>query len=68
MYPQLGERYLGQFVAVHNGQIVDADVDFEALFLRIQERFEDTPVLIRLVSTTPTLELRASSPRLEWSK
>ncbi len=68
MHPQLVEQYLGQFVAVHDGQVVDADVDFEALFLRLQNRFGDIPVLIRLVGANPILELRAPSPRLEWSR
>ena len=68
MHPQLVERYLDQFVAVHGGQVVDADVDFEALFLRLQRRFSDIPVLIRQVSARPILELRAPSPRLEWSR
>ena len=65
MHPRLVEQYLGQFVAVHGGQVVDVDVDFETLFLRLQKRLGDTPVLIRPVSTEPTLELRAPSPRLE---
>lgn len=65
MHPQLVKQYLGQFVAVHEGQVADADIDFEALFLRLQKRLGDVPVLIRPVSTEPTLELRAPSPRLE---
>ena len=67
MHPQLLRQYLGQFVAVHEGQVVDADVDFEALFLRLQKRLGDVPVLIRPVNAEPTLELRAPSPRLKRS-
>ena len=67
MHPQLVKQYLGQFVAVHEGQIVDADVDFEALFLRLEKRLGDVPVLIRPVSVEPTPELRAPGPRLEQS-
>jgi len=65
LHPQLIQQYLGQFVAVHNGRIVDADADFEVLFLRLQEYLGEIPVLIRAVNTEPTLELRAPSPRLE---
>jgi predicted metal-dependent hydrolase len=65
MHPQWVRQHLGQFVAIHEGQIVDSDVDFETLFLRLQKRFADVPVLIRPVSTKPALELRAPSPRLE---
>jgi predicted DNA-binding protein len=67
MHPQLVKQYLGQFVAVHEGQMVDTDVDFETLFLRLEKYLGDVPVLIRLVSAEPTLELRAPSPRLERS-
>jgi len=67
MHPQIIKQYLGQFVAVHESQIVDADADFETLFLRLQKRLGDVPVLIRPVSAEPTLELRAPSPRLERS-
>jgi predicted DNA-binding protein len=67
MHPQLVKQYLGQFVAVHEGQIVDADVDFEALFLRLEKRLGDVPVLIRPVSVEPASELRAPGPRLERS-
>ncbi len=68
MHSQLVEQYLGQFVAVHDSQVVDADVDFEALFLRLQNRFGDIPILIRLVGANPILELRAPSPRLEMEQ
>ncbi|RMF30475.1 MAG: hypothetical protein D6759_11895 [Chloroflexi bacterium] len=65
MHQQLVKQYLGQFVAIHRGRVVDADADFAALLLRVQERFGEAPVLIRRVSTAPVLELRAPSPRLE---
>jgi len=64
MHPQLVEHYLGQFVAIHNGQVIDADADFEALFLRVQESFEATPILIRRVGEQPTLGLRSPGPHL----
>jgi len=63
MHETLKEQYFGQFVAVHNGQVVDADADFEAVFLRVQTRFGRIPVLIRRVSEEPTTELHFRSPR-----
>jgi hypothetical protein len=68
MHETLKERYFGQFVAVHNGQVVDADADFEAVFLRVQARFGRIPILIRRVSEKPTTELHFRSPRLEWTE
>ncbi len=68
MHQQLVKQYLGQFVAIHNGQVVDADADFAALLLRVQDRFGRVPVLIRQVGAASVVELRAPSPRLEWKK
>ncbi len=65
MYPDLKQKYADQFVAVSEGQVVDTATDFESLFLRIQARFGDLPVLIRQVGDTPTEEWRFRSPRLE---
>ena len=45
MHPELKQRYFNQFVAIHEEQVVDSDVDFEPLFLRMQGRFGDIVVL-----------------------
>jgi predicted DNA-binding protein len=65
LHPKLVQQYLGQFVAIHEGQVVDVDADFGTLFLRMQKQLGDIVVLIRQVRTEPVLELRAPSPRLE---
>lgn len=65
LHPRLVEQYLGQFVAVHAGEVVDSAADFESLFLRVQKQFGETAVLIRLVGATPKLELRGPTPTLE---
>jgi predicted transcriptional regulator len=67
MHETLKEQYFGQFVAVHNGKVVDADADFEKVFLRVQARFGRIPILIRCVGEEPTVELHFRSPRLEWT-
>ena len=38
--------YAGQFVAVHDGEVVDSDVDRMVLFGRVRERFGREPVTI----------------------
>lgn len=65
MHPDLRAKYVGQFVAIHQGQVVDTDPDFEQLFTRIQSRFGDQTVLIREVGPTPDEEWHFRSPRLE---
>jgi len=59
MYPLLRQTHFGQYVLIHNGQLMDSDPDFEPLFLRAQAKFGATPVLIRRVTQTVTPELRA---------
>ena len=49
MHSEIKTRYQGQFVAIHQGQIYDSDLDFEALCLRVQTSLGNVPVLIREV-------------------
>ncbi len=65
LYPTLKAHYPHKFVAVHNGQVVDADREFESLFLRIRSHFGDVPVLIRLVGNSPEEEWVFRSPQME---
>lgn len=53
LYPELRLRYPRQVVAIYAGRVVDADPDFETLFLRIQPQFGDRPVLMRRVDDSP---------------
>lgn len=48
-YPDLRDQYQGQYIAMHNGQVVDHDVDFKSLRQRVRQRFGRTPVLMTLV-------------------
>lgn len=59
MYPALRQTHFGQYVAIHNGQLFDSDPDFEPLFLRVQRKLGNTPVVVRRVTQTVTPELRA---------
>lgn len=62
--PELLESHLGHYVAIHDGQIIDSDLDSLALTLRIAQK-EITPIYIQLVSPEPrTAEI--SSPEEVW--
>ena len=65
MHAKLAEKYLGQYVAIHNREIVDHDEDFQVLHTRIRQRFGSQPVLLRLVEAEPERVLTFRSPRLE---
>lgn len=65
IYPDLKAQYMGQFVAIYAGQVIDADTDFERLFLRVQARLGDLTVLIRPVGPSLHEEWLFRSPRLE---
>jgi hypothetical protein len=66
LHNRLVTKYLGDYVAIHNGDVVDHDPDVRTLHLRIRRRFGRTPILLRLVKAEleqPDLVFR--SPKLE---
>ena len=65
MHAELAEKYVGQYVAIHDGNVVDYDEDFQALHSRIRQRFGRQPVLLRRVEAEPKRVLVFRSPRLE---
>ena len=65
MHAKLAEKYLGQYVAIHGGKVVDSDEDFQVLHGRIRQRFGHQPVLLRQVEIKPERVLTFRSPRLE---
>lgn len=65
MHEQLVTNYLGYFVAIHNGEVVDHDLDLSTLRRRIRQRFERMPILLREVTKEVTQrDLVMRSPRL----
>lgn len=57
--------YERQFVAVHEGKVIDYDPDRLALYLRVRKRLGKTPVLITQASAPSPREFYIASPRLE---
>lgn len=58
-------KYPGQYVAIHNGQLIDHDPELRTLHLRVFDRLGHTPVLLKRVTTDPERELVFRSPRFE---
>lgn len=46
LHPQLKQTYLGQFVAIHQGRLVDADPDQRTLYIRVHRRYPHTIIAI----------------------
>lgn len=57
--------YLGQYVAVHDYQVVDHDADRRALYLRVRVKYPNTPVLLTEAEARSPREFMLLSPRLE---
>lgn len=65
MHKTLVEQYKGEFVAIHNGKLVDHDSDAVALHKRIARRYPNQVVLSRKVQNQAQPVLMMRSPRLE---
>jgi len=65
MYADLQKQYLGQFVAVHEQQMVDHDQDVLQLEQRIVERFGDIAILIAPITTSGKRDLQQIGIRLD---
>ena len=52
-HSEIKKQYLGQFIAMHQGQIVDHDLEFQPLFERIRARFGNIAVMIKKVEEEP---------------
>lgn len=64
MINDLQATYLEQYVALHQGEVLDSDKDIVALSTRISQSHPNQVVLIRQVCMQPEPELRWRSLRL----
>jgi len=65
MQVDLATRYPGEYIAVHQGQVVDHDPDIVSLEQRVAEQLGEVAVLIAPVTDTPRRDLSTVSFRLE---
>ena len=64
-YGNLLKKYRGQYVAIHNGQVVAHDPNLRTLHLRVHQKLGPVPVLLKQVTDQPERVLQFRSPRLE---
>lgn len=65
MHADLQQQYLGQYVAVHEQQVVDHDQDVLRLEQRVVERFGDIAILIAPITTSAQRDLQRTGFHLE---
>jgi hypothetical protein len=66
MHNQLVTQFLDQYVAIHNGELIDHDADLLTLRRRIRKHFGRMPILLRQVTPECKLpEIVIRSPRIE---
>jgi len=67
LYSELKAKYLGQHIALHDGQVVDHDADPTALVQRVRQRFGRLPILFTQVEEAPIQEYTLHSTHLAQS-
>lgn len=50
LHPELVTKFLGEYVAIHEGTVVDHDSDVRTLHLRMRKQFGRIPVLLRQIT------------------
>ena len=64
-HDELLTKYSDQYVAVHEGQVIDHGQDLRTLHLRVFNRFGHIPVLLKKVTSEPERELVFRNPHFE---
>ncbi len=65
MFYQLLLDYEGQYVAIHQGEVIDSDTELMRLHNRVYLKIPELPVLFKKVTTEPEREIVIRSPRIE---
>lgn len=68
MHADLLEKFEGQYVAVHNGQVIDHDVSSDELLIRLNRSYPDQIVLVRRVTALPDTPIYWRTLRLNKSQ
>lgn len=65
LLPALLPAYRGRYVAIHDGQVVDADADDIALVQRVHARVGYVPIHVGLVTDHPLTQSKVVNGRIE---
>ena len=67
-HAELKAQYLGQYIAMHNGEVVDHDMDVTVLRQRVHQQLGRRPVMITLVEEVAERPLVRHGFRLETTR
>lgn len=62
---ELLKKYRGQYIAMHNGEVVETAADLRTLRNKVFARFGHTPMLHTQVTDEPDRDIIVRSPRLD---
>lgn len=62
LHPTPKEKYLGEWVAIYEHQLVDHDPETITLYRRVRAKYGHAPVLIRQVEPEPDPIIRVRTP------
>jgi hypothetical protein len=65
LHPELLQKYLGEYVAIRQGALIDHDKDQAMLFTRVNKKYPDDIFLIRQVRPEVEETYQMRSPRIE---
>ena len=65
LHAELKPRYLGQYVAIHNGKMVGHNADRQTLSQQVRRKYGSAAVLITRVEEAPEREFVVRNPRFE---
>jgi hypothetical protein len=64
MHAELLTKYPGEYVAVHQGRMIDHDLKLGDIYLRIDEKYPDEIILIKQVQPEIERVFNVRSPRI----
>jgi hypothetical protein len=65
-HARLLQSHAGQYIAMHEGQVIDTDNNQWELYLRIRKIYPTTGILIKKVTPQVETVFHMRSPRLEY--
>ncbi len=68
LLPDFRTSHRGQFVAIHEGRVVESGEDKLEVGRRAYEQFGYVPIFVSQVVETPVIPVRVPSPRLCWTR